>query len=152
MKIAFVGKGGSGKSTISWLVSQCLASNQKHVLAIDADYNMDLAHNLGWDEELPWDFLHSAEPDFYSYLKLTQQDYYVDLPNKENLRRFRFSPPSNIDEFTKKYASPAPLDKRISLMIMGTVNEDSLYGHRCSHAYITSIKYYLLFWTLVLIP
>lgn len=42
MKIAFVGKGGSGKTTMSTLFAQYVSQQQK-VLAIDADINMHMA-------------------------------------------------------------------------------------------------------------
>ena len=45
MKIAFVGKGGAGKTTVSSLF--CLYySKNKSVLAIDADINMHMAELL----------------------------------------------------------------------------------------------------------
>lgn len=48
MKIAFVGKGGSGKSTLSSLFVRYLQQVRKrNVLAIDADLNMNLAGLLG---------------------------------------------------------------------------------------------------------
>ncbi len=48
MKIAFVGKGGSGKSTMTSLFIRYLQSKQTgSVLAIDADLNMNLAGLLG---------------------------------------------------------------------------------------------------------
>ena len=47
MKIAFVGKGGSGKSTLSALFIQYLFARQKDALAMDADLNMNLAGLLG---------------------------------------------------------------------------------------------------------
>lgn len=47
MKLAFVGKGGSGKTTISGLISRYLVSNGFPVLAIDADINQHLARTLG---------------------------------------------------------------------------------------------------------
>ena len=48
MKIAFVGKGGSGKSTMTALFIRYLQSvRQENVLAIDADLNMNLAGLLG---------------------------------------------------------------------------------------------------------
>ena len=46
MKIAFVGKGGSGKTTMSVLFSQ-YASIEHKVLTIDADINMHTASELG---------------------------------------------------------------------------------------------------------
>ncbi|GGT38376.1 ATP-binding protein [Streptomyces purpureus] len=50
MKIAFVGKGGSGKTTLSSLFIRHLAAGQAHVIAVDADINQHLGVALGLDE------------------------------------------------------------------------------------------------------
>ncbi|HEX4700723.1 MAG TPA: AAA family ATPase [Pseudonocardiaceae bacterium] len=50
MKIAFVGKGGSGKTTLASLFAGHLAAAGRPVLAIDADINQHLATALGADE------------------------------------------------------------------------------------------------------
>jgi CO dehydrogenase maturation factor len=47
MRIAFVGKGGSGKTTLSSLFARHLARNGKRVWAIDADINQHLDDTLG---------------------------------------------------------------------------------------------------------
>lgn len=47
MRIAFVGKGGSGKTTLAALFSRYLALLGKRVLAVDADINQHLAMALG---------------------------------------------------------------------------------------------------------
>ena len=47
MRIAFVGKGGSGKTTLASLLSRHLAASGAPVLAIDADINQHLAVALG---------------------------------------------------------------------------------------------------------
>ena len=47
MKIAFVGKGGSGKTTLSSLFIRHLAGQGLPVVAIDADINQHLAEALG---------------------------------------------------------------------------------------------------------
>ncbi|WP_406410639.1 ATP-binding protein [Streptomyces halstedii] len=51
MKIAFVGKGGSGKTTLSSLFIRHLAANEAAVIAVDADINQHLGAALGLDEE-----------------------------------------------------------------------------------------------------
>lgn len=47
MKVAFVGKGGSGKTTLAALFCRHLATSGRLVLAIDADINQHLAAALG---------------------------------------------------------------------------------------------------------
>ncbi len=51
MKIAFVGKGGSGKTTISALWARYLGGQHRPVLAIDADINQHLGVTLGLSAE-----------------------------------------------------------------------------------------------------
>ncbi|QJT03148.1 ATP-binding protein [Streptomyces asoensis] len=50
MKIAFVGKGGSGKTTLSSLFIRALAADGGPVIAVDADINQHLGPALGLDE------------------------------------------------------------------------------------------------------
>ena len=51
MKVAFVGKGGSGKTTLAALFSRYAAEQGRHVLAIDADINQHLAAAIGMTPE-----------------------------------------------------------------------------------------------------
>jgi CO dehydrogenase maturation factor len=51
MKIAFVGKGGAGKTTLAALFSRHLAAQGRTVWAIDADINQNLAAALGEDPD-----------------------------------------------------------------------------------------------------
>jgi CO dehydrogenase maturation factor len=51
MKVAFVGKGGSGKTTISALFARYLSSQSLPVIAIDADINQHLGAALGFDKK-----------------------------------------------------------------------------------------------------
>ena len=50
MRVAFVGKGGSGKTTLSALFARHLAAAGAPVVAIDADINQHLGVALGLDE------------------------------------------------------------------------------------------------------
>ncbi|MHA6628708.1 nucleotide-binding protein [Pseudonocardia sichuanensis] len=47
MRVAFVGKGGSGKTTSAAVFSRYLAAPGRPVLAVDADINQYLAQALG---------------------------------------------------------------------------------------------------------
>ncbi|WP_344264244.1 ATP-binding protein [Streptomyces sodiiphilus] len=51
MKIAFVGKGGSGKTTLSSLFVRHLAAERVPVTAVDADINQHLGAALGLDDD-----------------------------------------------------------------------------------------------------
>lgn len=51
MKIAFVGKGGSGKTTLASITARYLAARKLPVLAIDADINQHLGLSLGLSEK-----------------------------------------------------------------------------------------------------
>lgn len=50
MRIALVGKGGSGKTTVSALLIRHLAASGVPVVAVDADINQHLAASLGLDD------------------------------------------------------------------------------------------------------
>ncbi|OLE27613.1 MAG: ATP-binding protein [Catenulispora sp. 13_1_20CM_3_70_7] len=51
MKVAFVGKGGSGKTALSALFARQLAASGAPVVAVDADINQHLGVALGLDED-----------------------------------------------------------------------------------------------------
>lgn len=58
MKIAFAGKGGSGKTTVSGTTARVLASQGHKVIAIDGDANPNLGTTLG----LPREAFDSGSP------------------------------------------------------------------------------------------
>lgn len=51
MKLAVVGKGGSGKTTTSAVVARTLARHGRRVVALDCDSNPNLGISLGIGEE-----------------------------------------------------------------------------------------------------
>jgi CO dehydrogenase maturation factor len=61
VKIAFAGKGGSGKTTLSSLFVRHLAAQGLPVVAVDADINQHLAEALGVTAEPPAMGAHLAE-------------------------------------------------------------------------------------------
>lgn len=53
MKIAFVGKGGSGKTTAAALFARYMQQNGHRVLALDSDINQHFAPALGYEDMMP---------------------------------------------------------------------------------------------------
>jgi CO dehydrogenase maturation factor len=71
MKIAFVGKGGSGKTTLAALLARHLAASGHPVLAIDADINQHLAAALGAPPDRAWPALGENLEMIKDYLRGT---------------------------------------------------------------------------------
>src|SRR5437773_1822175 len=67
MKIAFAGKGGSGKTTLSSLFTRHLAARGLPVVAIDADINQHLAEALGAAADPPP--MGARLPEIKEYLR-----------------------------------------------------------------------------------
>ncbi len=134
MIIGFLGKGGSGKSSVSTAFSQWLHTNGIDVLAIDADHNMDLAHNLvGSVDDI--NYLGNALSDLLSHTG-TQHKHYSDLFFTQPQPEFSFS-----DTFTKKYSVLSPLGIRV--MAGGPHTDAVMFGQSCSHVLTTPLKAYL---------
>ncbi|TCC00158.1 ATP-binding protein [Micromonospora zingiberis] len=69
MKVAFVGKGGSGKTTLAALFVRHLAASGRPVLAIDADINQHLAVALGGPAHTTITPLSEQLPAIKEYLR-----------------------------------------------------------------------------------
>jgi CO dehydrogenase maturation factor len=70
MRIAFVGKGGAGKTTMAALFARHLAARGGTVLALDADINQNLAQALGAEHgPLPRPTLGASLPEIKEYLR-----------------------------------------------------------------------------------
>lgn len=139
MKIAILGKGGSGKSTVSWLLAKHLSKKNK-VLVIDADHNMDLMANLGVS-------IDSNTPVFYKANKQIRKlsampevglwSKYVDL--KPLI--LEYNKDSNNSQLLNQYI--IPINPNLDLITMGLGQDDIMYGDKCSHAYVVHLKYSL---------
>ncbi len=135
MIIGFLGKGGSGKTTLSSGFATYLASKGNNVLAIDADHNMDMAYNLNVPETM--NYIGQSLPEILSHLELkTYRDAFNQITDPE----FSFNPK---DPITEKYS--VVIDKNLHAMVAGPHTSDILYDKSCSHALTTPLKVYLPF-------
>lgn len=103
MKIATVGKGGSGKTTLAGTLARILAEDGIQVLAIDGDPNPNLALTLGISREGA-DKIQCIPPNIMA----VQED-------ADGTRRLCMT--LSEDELMKRYGTAAPDD--IQLIIMG---------------------------------
>ncbi|MER7910634.1 MULTISPECIES: ATP-binding protein [unclassified Streptomyces] len=145
MKIAFVGKGGSGKTTLSSLFIRHLAANEAPVVAVDADINQHLGAALGLSEteaaELPAMGAHL--PLIKEYLRgtnprIVSADTMIKTtPPGEGSRLLR------VREDNPVYgacARPVRLDDgEVRLMATGPFTESDL-GVACYHSKVGAVE------------
>ena len=137
MILGFLGKGGSGKSSVSTQMALWLQAQGKHVLAIDADHNMDLSYNLGYEGNGPY--------IGGSFLPLREELGLIGHEPTEGLftgieptHRFSFSTP---DPYSARFVHT--LSDTLSLMMSGPQHDQVLYGAHCSHSLAAPLKIYL---------
>lgn len=104
MRIGFLGKGGSGKTTITAAFARWLADKQKRVIAFDGDLNAHLKQPLGIEESPP--ALGALYDDIAAYVRGDR----TDLGERPLLSTTPPSPHSHFittafdDPFMSKYA------------------------------------------------
>ncbi len=139
MKIAFVGKGGSGKSSVSWLAIKTLEDMSVSTLAIDADHNMDLTSNLGLDPGTT-PLMHTTDKEFMEAVGLGDGEYLISL-----VREDKQTPPifttSPMDTYTSSISTR--VSNSLSLINIGLGSPDVLYQSKCAHGLSGPLKYYL---------
>ncbi|MFG2126452.1 ATP-binding protein [Streptomyces sp. NPDC048751] len=143
MRVAFVGKGGSGKTTLSALFSRWLAHSGAPVLAIDGDINQHLAEALD-----PADGTFTAPPlaahlgDIKNLLRgtnprIASRDAMIKTtPPGRGSRLLR---PLGDDEVHARHVQHVG---GVPLMVTGEFDESDL-GVACYHSKLGAVELYL---------
>lgn len=133
MRIAFVGKGGSGKSTIAALFALSRVAQSEPVLAFDADINIHLPALLG--VTVPKPDKHLSHPQVASAIRTALMAH---NPRIKSLKHFvKSTPPTHTSVRIQStnpilllpYLSSTPL---LKLGVVGTYEEESI-GASCYH-------------------
>ncbi len=140
MKIAFAGKGGSGKTTLSSLFARHLAARGLPVVAIDADINQHLAEALGAARDpLPMgahlaeikEYLRGSNPRISSAAAMVKT-----TPPGRGSRLLRPGGPDPVHDL----AAGTPCGAR--LLATGPFSDDDL-GVACYHSKTGAVELYL---------
>jgi CO dehydrogenase maturation factor len=136
MKVAFVGKGGSGKTTMSALFARYLASQGGPAVIVDADINQHLALVLGVED--PPEPLGSRLTEIKDLLRgdnpriPSAQAMVKTTPPGRGSRLLTFK-----DLATSEFAVTTP--EGLRLMATGPFSEDDL-GVACYHSKVGAVE------------
>ncbi|WP_327720582.1 ATP-binding protein [Streptomyces sp. NBC_00490] len=143
MRIAFVGKGGSGKTTLSALFSRHLARSGAPVLAVDGDINQHLAEALGHDGELP------AAPPLGAHLNAVKDHLRGANPRIASAEAMIKTTPPGRGSRLLTLLGDDELHARhvrrvgdVPLMVTGEFEESDL-GVACYHSKLGGVELYL---------
>lgn len=139
MKIAFVGKGGSGKTTVSSLFCRYLASQRLPVLAIDADINQHLGNALGFpigEEPLPLGLETNRIKEYLrgSNRRITSNESMIKTTPPGNGSRLLSLRENNpvFSYFKKSWQG-------VDLLATGPFSEEDL-GTKCYHSKVGAVE------------
>ncbi|ALG06562.1 ATP-binding protein [Kibdelosporangium phytohabitans] len=141
MKIAFVGKGGSGKTTLASLFLRHLGAAKQPVLAVDADINQHLAGALGASEPETL-----ALPTLGEHLPLIKDYLRGDNPRISSTAEMVKTTPAGrgsrllgVVEDNPIYAACVREIDGVRLAVTGPFGEDDL-GVACYHSKVGAVE------------
>jgi len=135
MILGFLGKGGSGKSSVSSQTALHQNAAGMSVLAVDADHNMDLSFNLSGDAVPLIKYFSQSMADLQKAVGLAENEKYTEAFLTDVGTHFSLSPVSpEIEKFSQV------LENGIRLMVAGPQTDTVLYGKACSHSLTTPLK------------
>ncbi|MFI8889796.1 nucleotide-binding protein [Streptomyces paradoxus] len=141
MRVAFVGKGGSGKTTLSALFSRHLARSGAPVLAVDGDINQHLAEALGGVEE--------SAPPLGAHLPEVKEFLRGDNPRIPSAEAMiKTTPPGRGSRLLRPLGDDALHARHVGraggvpLMVTGEFDESDL-GVACYHSKLGAVELYL---------
>jgi CO dehydrogenase maturation factor len=144
MRVAFVGKGGSGKTTLSALFARELARSGAPVLAIDGDINQHLAEAL--DPAGTADFTAPPLAEHLTDIKDLLRGSNPRIPSAEAM--IKTTPPGRGSRLLRPLGDD-PLHTRhvqqvggVPLMVTGEFDESDL-GVACYHSKLGAVELYL---------
>ena len=135
MIVGFLGKGGTGKSSVSSQMAFFLHQQNKSVLAIDADHNMDLSYNLSGGNIPSLQYFSQSLVRLQQAVGLSQEEKYSEAFLCDTSKRFSIRPLS-----PEIAAYSHVLENGIRLMSAGPQTDNVLYGTHCSHSLTTPLK------------
>lgn len=140
-RIAFVGKGGSGKTTLAALFSRALSAWNHSVLAIDADINQHLGEALGLSAEEA-----AALPPLGREIGRIKQYVRGTNPRIVSVEEMiKTTPPGrgsrllHITGDNPLFASLEHSAEGVKLLVTGPFDEEDL-GHACYHSKVGAVE------------
>lgn len=135
MKIAFVGKGGSGKTSLSSLLSRFLASGGHQVIAIDGDINQHMGRSLTGSDQF-----QTSLPPMGIEAKTIKEYLRGENPRIASAGSMIKTTPPGTGSRLLRISETNPIYDRFSrvvdgvrFMAVGPFSEDDL-GVRCYHS------------------